>query len=216
MDIHEVIEIPGNDTPVLESDAEEHDTEELEEVEGRGRRFLLRFISVTVFLAVLVGSVSIVAIAGFNSLMTHEEEIKNVWERIQALQAERRDLMADLLDEAGREAVPADVMSEWRRVQSVIVDVTTFQDEVAEQPGVDRAFRSVISAVREAMTVDENGICVAILEKVEVASRQLGIERRLFNEEVAAYRIHLERIPTRWLARVLRFEHIPDYSLNGP
>lgn len=216
IEVHEEKEILGKDLSVRESDAAEHETGESEEVDGRGRRFLLKFISVSIFLAVLVGAVSIVAITGFNSLMTHEEEIKGAWERIQTLQAERRDLLADLLEEVGHEAVQADLMTGWRQAQSTVDEVASFQDEVAEQPAADRAFRRVFSAVREVITADESGKYGAILARVDDISRLLGMERRFFNEKVGAYRVYLERLPTRWLAGALRFEHIPDYGMNGP
>lgn len=210
MDIHEFKEILRKSLSIRE-----HETEDSEEMEGRGRRFFLKVISVTIFLTVLVGSVSIVAITSFNRLITYEEEIKGAWERIQTLQTRRRDLLADLLEEVGYEAVPADLMTGWRQAQSMVDEVASFHDEVAEQFAADRAFRRVISAVREAMTVDEREKCRAILAMLDDASQRLGIERRLFNEELSAYRIHMERIPTRWVARALRFEYIPDYRMNG-
>ncbi len=210
MDIHEFKEILRKSLSVRE-----HETEESEEMEGRGRRFFLKLNSVIIFLTVLVGSVTIVAISSFNGLITHEDEIKSAWDRIQVIQTRRRDLLADLLEEVGHEAVPADLMTEWRQAQSIVDEVASFYDEVAEQPAADSAFRRVISAVRGAMTEDEMGQCGAILAMLDDASQQLGIERRFFNEEAFAYRVRMERIPTSWVAWALRFEDIPDYRMNG-
>jgi hypothetical protein len=215
-----VIEVP-DEKELLEEElavealqSEEFQKEEPDEAESRGRRFLLKFISVITFLAVLVGALSIGIIASFNSLLTSEEEIMVSWEEIQALQAQRRDLLAEMLELEGREEVPVDLMAEWRRAQSAVDEGASFSDEVSAQPAADRLIRRVISTVREAVTADESGRCSAILDALDNISQQLGIERQLFNEKVALYRNYLDRLPTRWVAGALRFQEIPEYRMN--
>lgn len=192
--------------------AEEPDVDVME---GAGRRLVLKVLSLISFLVVLVGTVSVVVITSFDTLITHEEDIRVAWERVQAVQDERRDLLADILHRLGSGTLPVAVGQEWRRAQSAVDEAAGLDGEVRAQPAADGSFSRLVSEIRDAVASDDSDNSIEILnllDRLGDAARRLGVERRLYNEEVQNYRRYLERIPTRWVAHAFGFEDTPEYG----
>jgi len=178
-----------------------------------GRTPLLKVLGGISFLLVLVAAVTAVIIVSFNALITREEAVRDAWERVQAVQDLRQDLLADILFDLTNKGSYLLAADEWRRAQAGVDTAPTFNEEVYAQLVADEAAARLASAIRGSAAVEDNEIRHLVDQLADVVGR-LGIERRQYNEAVGIYRHHLNRIPTRWVARAFGFADVPEYRIS--
>lgn len=182
-------------------------------MEEADRRPLLKVLGGISFVLVLVAAVTVVIIVSFNALITREEAVRDAWERVQAVQDQRQDLLADVLFDLADRGSYLPAADEWRRAQTGVDTAPTFNEEVYAQLVADEAAARLASAIRGSAAI-ENGEIRHLVDQLADAVGHLAIERRQYNEEVGIYRHYLSRIPTRWVARAFGFADVPEYRIS--
>jgi LemA protein len=155
---------------------------------------------------------------GYNQMVTLDEEVNASWGQVQNVYQRRMDLIPNLVATVkGYASHESETLTAVTEARSKVGGVMNISDEVLQDPEAFERFQQaqgeLSGALQRLMVVSEqypdlkaNQNFLALQDQLEGTENRITVERKRFNEAVAAYNKYIRRFPQTLVANKFGFE----------
>lgn len=175
-----------------------------------------------ILVIVIVAVLAILFVAGYNSLVKHEESVKTAWSQVENQYQRRSDLIPNLVNTvkgyAAHESETFEsVVAARARATQTTIDPQNLTPESIEK--FQAAQGELTSALGRLLMIQENYPDLKASQnfselqaQLEGTENRISTERRNFNNAALAYNTKVRRFPTNVIAGMFGFRQYPYFE----
>ncbi len=158
-------------------------------------------------LVILVLVAGLWALAGYNRLITANEQIDAAWGQIENVLQRRADLIPNLVSTVkGYAEHEREIFEEVAQARSRLIGATSPADAAAANAGLGSALSRLLAIAERYPDLKANENFIRLQDELAGSENRIANERRQYNEVVRAYNTTVKRFPTNFLGRFFGFE----------
>ena len=158
---------------------------------------------------IVIGVVAVVAIGGFNGLVSGRNRVDEALGQIQVQLKRRYDLIPNLVDTVkGQMGFERSVLENVTKARAAAVSAGTTGDTVAQAKAenlLSGSLRTLFANVEAYPTLKSNENVVHLQEQLTSTENQIGFSRQHYNSAVLAYNTSVQSFPGLLFAGIFGF-----------
>lgn len=186
------------------------------------------FLTVVGLIVVAVVAVALLVLVGgcgvYNNLVTLKQQVDKSWADVENVYQRRADLIPNLVNTVQgaanfEKSTLTDVIKARQQVTNIKLDPTAAPEDPAalakfqqSQEALGGALSRLLVTVERYPELKANANFQNLQVQLEGTENRIAVERRKFNETVAAYNTTVQTAPTVFLARLFGFTPRPYFQ----
>ncbi len=169
-------------------------------------------------LAILGGIVLLLilwAVAAYNGLVRHRNQVRNGWAQIDVQLKRRHDLIPNLVETvkgyAGHEKETLDRVVQ-ARARAVSAESVSARSRAEGE--LSQALGRLMLVVEQYPDLKANQNFLALQEELTSTENKIGFSRQFYNDTVMSYNTRIQSVPTNIIAGMFNFEEEEFFELQ--
>ena len=155
-----------------------------------------------VLLALVIGLVS-----GYNKLVELSERVDNSWAQIDVQLKQRFDLLPNLVETVkGYAAHEKALLEDVTRLRTAAMQAGGKREAIDANARLDSAVRNLVVSVERYPELKSNASFLDLQARLADLEKKIAISRQFYNDTVMKYNEAIERMPSKIIAGMFRFE----------
>ena len=163
---------------------------------------ILIIVVIAVLLALVIGLVS-----GYNKLVELSERVDNSWAQIDVQLKQRFDLLPNLVETVkGYAAHEKSLLEDVTRLRTAAMQAGGKREAIDANARLDSAVRNLVVSVERYPELKSNASFLDLQARLADLEKKIAISRQFYNDTVMKYNEAIERMPSKIIAGMFRFE----------
>ena len=163
---------------------------------------ILIIVVIAVLLALVIGLVS-----GYNKLVELSERVDNRWAQIDVQLKQRFDLLPNLVETVkGYAAHEKALLEDVTRLRTAAMQAGGKREAIDANARLDSAVRNLVVSVERYPELKSNASFLDLQARLADLEKKIAISRQFYNDTVMKYNEAIERMPSKIIAGMFRFE----------
>ena len=163
---------------------------------------ILIIVVIAVLLALVIGLVS-----GYNKLVELSERVDNSWAQIDVQLKQRFDLLPNLVETVkGYAAHEKALLEDVTRLRTAAMQAGGKREAIDANARLDSAVRNLVVSVERYPELKSNASFLDLQARLADLEKKIAISRQFYNDTVMKYNEAIERMPSKIIAGMFRFE----------
>lgn len=175
-----------------------------------------------IVLVLLLAVLALMALGGYNRLVTKDEAVKTAWGQVENVYQRRADLVPNLVEtvrgarDFEQETLIAVIEARARVGQSApagqVPTATGLAQFQQSQEALSSALSRLLVVVERYPELRATEAFRDLMAQLEGTENRIAVERRRFNEAAQDYNTTRRRLPTALIARLFGFDERPYFQ----
>jgi LemA protein len=172
---------------------------------------VLIVLGVIALIVVVVGGC---AVSQYNSLVRMDTEVKSKWAQVNVQLQRRADLIPNLVETVkGFATQERTIFEAVANARAKLAGAGTVQDQINANNQLSGALSRLLVIVENYPQLKSDANFRALMDELAGTENRLSVERKRYNDAVAAYNVAVRRFPGNLFAAAFGFKEAPFYEV---
>jgi len=160
-----------------------------------------------IIIIVIIVLIGIYIWGTYNSLVTGNETIDNLWAQVETQYQRRFDLIPNLVESVkGIMEQEQKIFGDLAEARTRYAGAVTVEDKVKAAGEVESALGRLLVIIENYPELKSAENVQTLMAQLEGTENRISIERKRFNDGVREFNLLVKRIPGKWVASLFGFQ----------
>ena len=153
----------------------------------------------------------------YNGLVRLRNQVKNAWSQIDVQLKRRHDLIPNLVETAkGYMKHERETLDSITKARSHAVEASGVANQAKAEGELNNALSRFMLVVENYPDLKASQNFLALQEELSSTENKVGFARQFYNDQVQAFNIKIESVPTNIIAGMFNFKQAEFFEIETP
>jgi len=160
-----------------------------------------------IIVIVIVVLIGIYVWGTYNSMVTGNETVNNLWAQVETQYQRRFDLIPNLVESVkGMMQQEQKIFGDLAEARTRYAGATSVEDKVSATNELESALGRLLMIMENYPDLKSDESVQTLMADLESAENRISVARKRFNEGVQEFNVMVKRVPGKWMANLFGFQ----------